>query len=252
MPPLNFTRETMTTGATTPATRAGKGPAWLKLLLLALAAVGLLAAAKRLDAQAALRQLVEWLAGLGFWGPFLFVLVYIAACVLLLPGWVLTLGAGAVFGVVKGSLYVSLGATLGATAAFLVGRYLARDWVVRRIEVNPRFKALDEAVASEGWKIVGLVRLSPVFPFNLVNYAFGVTRVSLRDYFLATWIGMMPATVLYVYVGSLARAAGDRSRTPAEWALYGVGLLATIAATVLVTRAAKRALNKRITAEPPE
>ncbi|MBI2925568.1 MAG: TVP38/TMEM64 family protein [Verrucomicrobia bacterium] len=237
----------MTTAAPTPATRASKGRVWLKLLLLALAAVGLLVAAKLLDAQSALRQLVEWLAGLGVWGPFLFVLVYIAACVLLLPGWVLTLGAGAVFGVVRGSLYVSAGATLGATAAFLVGRYLARDWVVRRIEAIPRFKALDEAVASEGWKIVGLVRLSPVFPFNLMNYAFGVTRVSLRDYFLATWLGMMPATVLYVYVGSLARAAGDHSRTPAGWALYGIGLLATIAVTVLVTRTAKRALDQRIT-----
>src|SRR3970282_2304950 len=108
---------------------------------------------------------------------------------------------------------------------------LAGDWVARKIEGNPRFKAIDEAVAHEGWKILGLTRLSPVFPFNLLNYAFGLTRVSLRDYFFASWIGMMPGTVMYVYVGSLPGAlatlgAGSRARTPAEWTLYLVGLLA--------------------------
>jgi uncharacterized membrane protein YdjX (TVP38/TMEM64 family) len=182
----------------------------------------------------------------------IFVLVYVAATVLFLPGSILTLGAGALFGVVKGSIVVSISATLGATAAFLVGRYLAQDWVARKIEGNPRFKAIDEAVAHEGWKIVGLTRLSPVFPFNLLNYAFGLTRVSLRDYFFASWIGMMPGTVMYVYLGSLAGdlaavGAGQGGRTPAPWALYVVGLLATVTVTVYVTRLARAALAKRIT-----
>ena len=151
------------------------------------------------------------------------------------------------FGVAWGSIYVSIGSTLGATCAFLVGRYLARNAIARRIEGNERFAAIDKAVANEGWKIVGLTRLSPVFPFTLLNYAFGLTQVKLRDYVLASWIGMMPGTVMYVYLGSLAKAAsGERTRTTGEWVLYGVGLLATIVVTVFVTRIAKRALAKRI------
>ncbi|HSW50743.1 MAG TPA: VTT domain-containing protein, partial [Bryobacteraceae bacterium] len=112
---------------------------------------------------------------------------------------------------------------------------------------------VDNAVAAEGWKIVGLTRLSPVFPFNLLNYAFGLTRVSLRDYVVASWIGMIPGTVMYVYLGSLAGSLaelglkeGGRARTQAEWALYAVGLVATVAVTVVITRIARRALNLRI------
>ena len=163
---------------------------------------------------------------------------------LFLPGSILTLGAGALFGVVKGSILVSISATLGATAAFLVGRYLARDWVAKKIEGNSKFSAIDQAVAREGWKIVGLVRLSPVFPFSLLNYAFGLTRVSLRDYMLASWIGMMPGTVMYVYIGSLAHA-GAQQTTPLQWALRGLGLVATIAVTLVLTRIAKKALAKK-------
>ncbi|MGH7958808.1 MAG: TVP38/TMEM64 family protein [Opitutaceae bacterium] len=197
------------------------------------------------DVRTLLREALEAIERLGPWGPVLFVAIYIVATVLFLPGSVLTLGAGAVFGVVLGSVYVSIGSTLGATAAFLVGRYLARGWVAKKVEGNASFAAIDRAVAGEGWKIVGLTRLSPAFPFSLLNYAFGLTRVRLRDYVLASWIGMMPGTVMYVYVGSLARAAGDRQRTVGEWALYGVGLVATIAVTVFVTRLARRALAKR-------
>jgi uncharacterized membrane protein YdjX (TVP38/TMEM64 family) len=132
----------------------------------------------------------------------------------------------------------------------LVGRYLARDLVSRWIEGNPTFRAIDEAVAREGWKIVGLCRLTPVLPFVLLNYSFGLTRVSLRDYFFASWIGMMPITVMYVYLGSvagdLATAGGERTRTPAEWVAYGVGLLATVAITLFMTRIARRAMAQRI------
>jgi uncharacterized membrane protein YdjX (TVP38/TMEM64 family) len=167
--------------------------------------------------------------------------------VLFLPGSVLTLGAGAVFGVVWGSVYVSVASTLGATCAFLVGRHFARDAILRQTAGNERFAALDRAVAAEGWKIVGLTRLSPVFPFALLNYAFGLTQVKLGQFVLASWLGMMPGTVLYVYLGSLAQAAaGERTRTTGEWALYVVGLLATIAVTVMLTRVARRALAPRI------
>ncbi|MBI4625024.1 MAG: TVP38/TMEM64 family protein [Verrucomicrobia bacterium] len=220
--------------------------AWRRWLLFFLAIAALATAFAVLDGRALLCEALEFVARLGRWGPVLFVLAYVIAAVCLVPGSALTLGAGALFGVVWGSVYVSIGATLGATAAFLVGRYFARGWVAKKIEGNATFAAIDRAVAAEGWKIVGLTRLSPVFPFTLLNYAFGVTRVTLRDYVLASWIGMMPGTVMYVYLGSLARAgaAGDQ-RTPAEWALYAVGLVATVALTIFVTRIARRALARR-------
>jgi uncharacterized membrane protein YdjX (TVP38/TMEM64 family) len=197
------------------------------------------------DVRALLRDSLAWVEQLGPWGPVLFVLIYIVAAVLFVPGSALTLGAGAVFGVGLGSVLVSLGATFGATAAFLVGRYFARAWVAKKIEGNAAFAAIDRAVAAEGWTIVGLTRLSPAFPFSLLNYAFGLTRVSLRDYMVASWIGMMPGTVMYVYIGSLARVAGDRTRTPGEWALLGLGLVATIAVTIFIARIARTALAKR-------
>ncbi len=144
-------------------------------------------------------------------------------------------------------LHCGISATLGATAAFLVGRYLARDAIARKIEKHEKFATIDRAVADEGWKIVLLTRLSPVFPFTLLNYAFGLTRVKLSHYVLASWLGMIPGTVMYVYLGSLVNVgAGHRQRTTGEWVLYGVGLLATVTVTVFVTRLAKKALAKKI------
>jgi uncharacterized membrane protein YdjX (TVP38/TMEM64 family) len=218
-----------------------------KWLLYVGAVAGVIAAAKVFHVQDLLKQALDWVAQLGPWGPVIFIALYVLATVLFVPGSVLTLGAGAVFGVVWGSVYVSIAATLGATCAFLVGRYLARDAIARKIEGNERFAAIDRAVAREGWKIVGLTRLSPVFPFTLLNYAFGITRVRLGHYVLASWIGMMPGTVMFVYLGSLAKAAsGERHRTAGEWLLYGVGMLATIGVTFFVTRIAKRALAVKI------
>lgn len=231
--------------------KASGGSPKLKLVLAAVAAVAAVAAAVYFDVQELLRSALGWIDGLGPAGAAVFVVVYVVACVFFIPGSILTLGAGVVFGVVKGSVLVSVASTLGATAAFLVGRYLARGWVARKIEGNAKFKAVDEAVAREGWKIVGLTRLSPVFPFNLLNYAYGLTRVSLRDYFFASWIGMLPGTVMYVYLGSLAGdlarlGAGEHTRSAGEWALYGVGLAATVAVTVYVTRIARAALARKV------
>lgn len=218
-----------------------------KWLLCVTVAVAFVIAAKFLNVQGLLKQALDWIGQLGPWGATLFIGLYIVATVLFIPGSALTLGAGAIFGVVWGSVYVSIGSTLGATAAFLVGRYLARDSIAQKIEGSKRFAAIDKAVASEGWKIVGLTRLSPVFPFTLLNYAFGLTRVKLSHYVLASWFGMMPGTVMYVYLGSLARAAtGERTRTTGEWVLYGVGLLATGGVTVFVMHIAKRALARKI------
>src|SRR6266571_6437236 len=219
-----------------------------KWALYVIAGIGIVLALKYFHVQDLLKSALDWIGKLGPWGPVIFVGLYVVATVLFVPGSVLTLGAGAVFGVVLGSVCVSISATLGATAAFLVGRYLARDAIARKMERNERFAAIDRAVADEGWKIVFLTRLSPVFPFTLLNYAFGLTRVRLSHYVLASWIGMMPGTVMYVYLGSLVNVgAGHRQHTTEEWVLYGVGLLAAIAVTIFVTRVARKALQKKIT-----
>ncbi|NET43585.1 TVP38/TMEM64 family protein [Okeania sp. SIO2B3] len=223
----------------------------LKPLLIVFVVATLLIIAHKFNAQQLLINALDWIKTLGPWGPIAFIIIYILATVLFLPGSLLTLGAGLLFGPIFGSIYVSISSTIGATCAFLVGRYLARGWVSKQIEGNENFKAIDEAVADEGWKIVGLTRLSPIFPFNLLNYAFGLTQVSLPDYFFASWIGMMPGTVMYVYLGSLAGSLATLgteggTRTTAEWILYGVGLIATVAVTLYVTKIARKALQKKI------
>lgn len=228
----------------------GTGGRW-RAAALAIAVVVMVAVFAS-NPQQSLAAIREGLGQLGPWAPVLFILVYVAACVLLIPGSALTLGAGALFGIIQGSVLVSIGATLGATAAFLIGRHLARNWIEQRLRRYPQFNAVQDAVAREGWKIVLLTRLSPAFPFSLLNYAFGLTRVSLRDYVLASWIGMLPGTVLYVYLGSVsgavleAAAGGPRQTTRAEWWLAGVGLLAALAVTAYITRIARRALQQRI------
>ncbi|HLJ10555.1 MAG TPA: TVP38/TMEM64 family protein [Planctomycetaceae bacterium] len=193
------------------------------------------------------------------WGPLIIGATYIPACLCFLPGSPLTLFGGFAFGGTFRGLAlvtacVSVGSTLGASVAFLVGRTLARQWVAGKVAASPKFRAIDAAVGRQGFKIVLLTRLSPVFPFNLLNYAFGVTRVSFRDYVLASWIGMLPGTIMYVYLGSTAGAladivAGKVARTPAQQVLYYVGLAATVAVTVLITRIAKRALASSLPAE---
>jgi uncharacterized membrane protein YdjX (TVP38/TMEM64 family) len=197
--------------------------------------------------QELLRSALKWVESLGYIGGIVFMLIYIVSTVAFIPGSILTLGAGVLFGVVLGSLYVFVGATLGAIAAFLVGRYLARDWVGKKIEGNQKFAAIDRAVAHEGFKIVLLTRLSPVFPFILLNYAFGVTGVTLKDYALAS-VGMFPGTVMYVYIGSLA---GDIARIGSEnhptdstiqWVIRIVGFIATAAVTLYVTSIARKAI----------
>jgi uncharacterized membrane protein YdjX (TVP38/TMEM64 family) len=216
-------------------------------VLYVTAGVAVVLAVRYFHVQDLLKAALDWIGKLGPWGPVIFAGLYVVATVFFIPGSVLTLGAGAVFGVALGVVCVSISAILGATAAFLVGRYLARDAIARRFEKNEKFAAIDRAVADEGWKIVLLTRLSPVFPFTLLNYAFGLTRVKLSHYVLASWIGMIPGTVLYVYLGSLVNVgAGQRQRTTGEWVLYGVGLLATVIVTVFVTRLAKAALAKKI------
>lgn len=217
---------------------------------------GLLLAGR--EAGAAIPRFAAWVQGLGVWGPLVFILGYAVATVAFVPGSLLTLAAGAIFGLVEGTIYTLAGATLGASCAFLVARYLARRAIERRIAGHPRFAAIDRAVSGEGFKIVALLRLSPVFPFNLLNYALGLTRVRFLSY-LAASIAMLPGTLLYVYygtaAGSLAAALGGGAtaqKGPGFWITLGIGLAATVVVTTLITRRAGRALKQQIdTRETP-
>jgi uncharacterized membrane protein YdjX (TVP38/TMEM64 family) len=217
------------------------------LLALALVAVVLLLGRR---AAALIPQFAAWVQGLGPWGAAVFVLGYVLATVAFVPGSLLTLGAGAIFGLGQGVILVLLGATLGASSAFLVSRYLARTAVERRLAGNPRFAAIDRAVGAEGRKIVFLLRLSPIFPFNLLNYALGLTRVRFADFVVAS-VGMIPGTVLYVYYGKIlgdvaSLAGGARiEKDTGYYVLLALGLAATIAVTTVLTRIAARALSAR-------
>ena len=193
-------------------------------------------------------EFITRLSGFGAWAPLAFVLGYILATVALVPGSILTLAAGALFGLWKGAVLAFVAATLGAAAAFLVGRHLARDFVHRRLGGDQRIAAIDRAIGDHGRKIVFLLRLSPAFPFNLLNYLLGLTTVRFTDYLIAS-LGMLPGTFLYVYygkiVGDVARLAGPNPvrGTPAYYAMLGVGLAATVTVVAVVTRAARRTLR---------
>jgi uncharacterized membrane protein YdjX (TVP38/TMEM64 family) len=173
-----------------------------KILLITFPIAIAIVAAKYFQLQQLIYTALAWIKTLGYLAPVAFIGIYNLATILLIPGSLLTLGGGFIFGVVWGSVYVLIAATLGATFAFLIGRYLSRNWVRQQLDKYPKFKAIEAAVSKEGLKVVLLTRLSPVFPFNLLNYAFGVTGVSLQDYVIGS-IGMIPGTILYVYIGSL-------------------------------------------------
>jgi uncharacterized membrane protein YdjX (TVP38/TMEM64 family) len=195
-----------------------------------------------------LAGLLAWVGELGIWAPVAFAVLYAVATVAFVPGSVLSLAAGALFGIAGGVAVVFVGATAGAAAAFLIARYVARGAVERRLARDRRFAAIDRAVGEDGRRIVLLLRLSPVFPFNLLNYALGLTRVRFADYLIAS-LGMIPGILLYVYSG---RVAGDLARVATGagvergvgyYAVLALGLAATVAVTVVVTRRARRALR---------
>jgi len=230
------------TGAVPPAPA---GRAWPRLVGLAVALVAAALLARSLGGR--IPEFVAWVEGLGFWGPLVFAAAYAVAVVLFVPGSALTLAAGALFGVGQGLLVAFTAATVGASVAFLVARYVARSAIEEKVAGNERFAAIDRAVGREGRKIVLLLRLSPVFPFSFLNYALGLTRVAFVDYVVAC-VGMLPGTLLYVYYGSVlglaARAAGGAApeRGLGYYAVLALGLAATVAVTVVVTRTARRAL----------
>ncbi len=225
----------------------------MKLAVRAAAVVALVAALLLFGQRVAgyLPEFSAWVNGLGLWGPVVFVLGYAVATVAFIPGSLLTLAGGAIFGLGEGAAFVFAGASLGATGAFLASRYLVRGAVERRVAAEPRFAAIDRAVGREGFKIVVLLRLTPVVPFVLLNYALGLTKVKLSHY-VGAFVGMFPATLLYVYYG---KVLGDVAEVAAgfeveqgwgTWVATGIGLAATVAVIVVVTRIARRALREEV------
>ncbi|MFT5442517.1 MAG: putative membrane protein YdjX (TVP38/TMEM64 family) [Myxococcota bacterium] len=203
-------------------------------------------------------ELSKYVESLGTLGPIVFIGAYVVGVIAFLPGALLTLTGGALFDVVQGTIYVFIAAVIGSSLAFLGARYVARNLIEDKLRQHPRFAALDAAVADQGFKIVLLLRLSPAFPFNFMNYALGLTRVSFRDYLMAS-VGMFPGTLLYVYYGKIAgdaaafAAGAAPDKGAAEYAVLGLGLLATIGVTAVVTRLARKALAESTpSAEPAD
>jgi uncharacterized membrane protein YdjX (TVP38/TMEM64 family) len=220
---------------------------WVKGISLCVILLSLFVLMRALPLERWLAEFQAALKRLGYWGPLIYGLLYAVAVVLLIPGSLLTLAGGAVFGLVKGTLVVSLAATTGAALAFLIARHFAREKVQKRIRQSPRLQAVDHAIGREGWKIVALLRLSPAVPFTLQNYLYGVTAIRFWPCILTSWVAMLPGTFLYVYLGSLGSQAlaGDKT-TIGEWTLRGAGLLATVLVTVYIARIAKQAIGESV------
>jgi len=229
---------------------SGRLGVWVRWVSLAAIVVGLLLVMSVLPMQEAGQRFESWVTSLGVWGPVAFVLVYIVATVLMIPGSALTLVAGAVFGLWAGTAVVSVASTGGAAAAFLIGRYLARDRVAGMVKSYPRFRAIDRAVGQGGWKIVALLRLSPVVPFNLQNYLYGLTAIRFWPAVLASWVAMLPGTFMFVYLGYVGRTAAaaatdaESSGGRGQTVLLIVGLVATVVVTVYVTKLATKAVKE--------
>ncbi len=188
-----------------------------------------------------LTDLRAWIGGLGSWGPLVFVLIYIIAVVLALPGSAITIAGAALFGSVWGVVLASIASTIGASIGFLISRYLARDFIVRKFSQNEKFKKLDHLTKEHGAIIVAITRLVPLFPFNFLNYGFGLTGVRFWTYVFWSWLCMLPGTVLYV-VGTDAIISGlTEGRIP--WSLVIVILITVMVLTFLVLLGQKKTLR---------
>jgi uncharacterized membrane protein YdjX (TVP38/TMEM64 family) len=222
-----------------------------KPAILALALLALVAGALTLPVADWLQAFFAWIEANPTIAWAVFALFYIIAVVLMLPGSLLTLGAGYLFGLGMGFAIVSFASVVGATCAFVLGRFAARDWVAGKLSHMPRFSALDRAVGERGALVVLLTRLSPAFPFSLLNYALGLTQVPLKTYVLVSWLGMIPGTLLYVYLGSIAQNLtalfnGELGDSPVGNSLLYLGLFATLGLTIFITRFASGALERQL------
>ena len=224
--------------------KSKSGPAIWKWIAAALVLIALVAAWFLLPVKEWSESFQAWIKELGVLGVVVFAVVYVVATVLMVPVSVLTIGAGLAFGLAIGFPVVVVAATIGATLAFVIARYLVHERVESLVAKRPKLKAVNAAVSEGGWKIVGLLRLSPVLPFNVQNYLYGVTDIKLAHYVPATFVGIMPGTLLYAYLGAAGKAATSGGGGPLQWTFFGVGLLATAIVTVYVTRQARQKLQQ--------
>ncbi|PYL57985.1 MAG: hypothetical protein DMF30_04365 [Verrucomicrobia bacterium] len=216
-----------------------------KPIVFALVLIAFSAAAAALPVRDWIRALANWVEQLGPAGVAVFIGVYAIATVLLFPGWIFTVAAGLIFGVVGGTAVALSGATLGAASAFLVARYLVRDSVQKFAKSSLRFQAIDQAIGENGWKIIGLLRLNPLIPFNISNYFYGITAISFWEYVLVSAIGMLPGALLYAYLGAVGKATLGAESPPStgRYLLLSIGLAATVAGTIIISRLARNALK---------
>ena len=226
----------------------------LRLILLSVAVFFVAWLLRVTDTRHLMRLTLEKIQSLGPLAPLCFIVAYISACLVFFPGVILTLGGGILFGVALGTLYSAIGATLGAAAAFLISRYMAREWVQGKFGRNRRFRAIDDAVAEDGWKIVGLIRLSPVFPYIPLNYLFGLTRIPFVQFVVVTFLALIPNTALFTYAGLLVGDLAELGSRPiasgrTKWLVMTAGIVSTVVVTFFVTRIARRSLAKRLPEE---
>jgi uncharacterized membrane protein YdjX (TVP38/TMEM64 family) len=230
--------------------KRGRQGLWRPVALI-LAIIIVFIAARLLGLGERLGELREWVESLGAWGPVVFMLIYIGAVVAALPGSALTIACGAIFGSALGVVLVSISATIGASLSFLIARYFARDAVANRLLTKEKFRRLDRLTEERGAVVVALTRLVPLFPFNLLNYGFGLTRVRFWTYVFWSWLCMLPGTILYVVGADAVVDALTRRRAP--WALIAV-LVAVMAVLAFLVRFARRRLQveEKMREEPPE
>ena len=220
---------------------------YAKWIVVGLIVIGLSLLSTVLPVKDWIRSFIGWVQQLGPAGVALFIIAYALATVLFLPGWIFTVSAGLIYGIVGGTLIALTGAVIGASLAFLLARYLLRQYIEQLTKKNPRLRAIDEAIGKNGWKIVGLLRLNPLIPFNLSNYFYGITSISFWAYFVVSAIGMIPGALLYAYLGAIGQVSvsgGASLHSKWQYALLAVGLITTIAVTIFVSRIAKNALKK--------
>jgi uncharacterized membrane protein YdjX (TVP38/TMEM64 family) len=203
-----------------------------------------------------LHHSMEWIAQSGWIGVAGFIVLYTLTCVFFLPGSVLTIGAGAVYGFWFSTALVTISSTVGAVVNFLTSRYLARSWMQRRLGRSAKFRALDKAVSTEGWRMILISRMSPIIPHSLVSYAAGLIRISFWRFTLASFVGFLPQSAAYTYLGAVVgravrTSAGVTPHDPITWALYGLGLVATLAVTVLTTRIARQSWRTYLAGREP-
>ncbi|MGM0557469.1 MAG: TVP38/TMEM64 family protein [Myxococcota bacterium] len=232
------------------------GPKW-KGALAALVLVTAVVVYVTMPVEQFADDVLRWVQGLGAWSYLAFFGLYILVAVVLIPASVLTIGAGFLYGPIWGVIIVSAASTAGAAVAFLLGRTVAHDWAAERVEDFPRFNALYRAIQKDDFKVVLLARLVPVVPYNILNYAFSLTKVGFKRYVFASWLGMLPATVVYVYVGAAAKnltrvAAGDVEVGWLQIALFVLAGAAAIAVSVLLMRRARREFEEMTRENDPD